>query len=98
MHKLASKTMIEILPQKLMTFIEAKCGSLASTPDFFDVIGQVSWYEEESAAKWILHISCFLLFVIDDETTPLAAQNLLLALLKKHQNTTKNCVWWWGLL
>jgi len=51
MHKLASKTMIEILPQKLMTFIEAKCGSLASTPDFFDVIGQVSWYEEESAAK-----------------------------------------------
>eukprot|EP00093_Oithona_nana_P002504 02504.XXX_19367_17100_1 [CDS] Oithona nana genome sequencing. len=49
MHKLASKTMIEILPQKLMTFIEAKCGSLASTPDFFDVIGQVSWYEEEAA-------------------------------------------------
>merc|ERR1719210_806925 len=48
MHKLASKTMIEILPQKLMGFIEKKCGSLASTPDFFDVIGQVSWFEEES--------------------------------------------------
>merc|ERR1712141_697089 len=47
MHKLASKTMIEILPPKLMTHIEAKCGSLASTPDFFDVIGQVSWYEDE---------------------------------------------------
>jgi hypothetical protein len=46
MHKLASKTMIEILPAKLMTYIESKCGSLASTPDFFDVIGQVSWYEE----------------------------------------------------
>jgi len=46
MHKLASKTMIEILPEKLMKHIEAKCGSLASTPDFFDVIGQVSWYEE----------------------------------------------------
>merc|ERR1712161_142166 len=25
---------------------EFKCGSLASTPDFFDVIGQVSWYDE----------------------------------------------------
>jgi len=47
MHKLASKTMIEILPEKLMKHIEAKCGSVASTPDFFDVIGQVSWYEEE---------------------------------------------------
>merc|ERR1712193_348994 len=46
MHKLASKTMIEILPPKLMTHIEAKCGSLASTPDFFDVIGQVSWFED----------------------------------------------------
>merc|ERR1712156_367539 len=46
MHKLASKTMIEILPDKLIKYIEAKCGSLASTPDFFDVIGQVSWYDE----------------------------------------------------
>merc|ERR1711994_501026 len=33
-------------PPKLMTHIEAKCGSLASTPDFFDVIGQVSWFED----------------------------------------------------
>ena len=49
MHKLASKTMIEILPEKLMGFIEKKCGSLASTPDFFDVIGQVSWYDEGDA-------------------------------------------------
>lgn len=46
MHKLASKTMIEILPEKLMKHIENKCGSLASTPDFFDVIGQVSWYDD----------------------------------------------------
>merc|ERR1711953_529603 len=45
MHKLASKTMIEILPPNLASFIEKKCGSLAGTPDFFDVIGQVSWYE-----------------------------------------------------
>ena len=62
MHKLASKTMIEILPSNLAEYIEKKCGSLAGTqnitirikrhdffplgtPDFFDVIGQVSWYE-----------------------------------------------------
>jgi len=50
MHKLASKTMIEILPEKLMKYIETKCGSLASTPDFFDVIGQVSWYDEAAEA------------------------------------------------
>ena len=43
MHKLASKTMMEILPDKLMKHMEAKFGSLATTPDFFDVIGQVSW-------------------------------------------------------
>ncbi len=41
MHKLASKTMIEILPDKLIQHIEAKIGSIATTPDFFDVIGQV---------------------------------------------------------
>merc|ERR1711988_939077 len=45
MHKLASKTMIEILPPNLAEYVEKKCGSLAGTPDFFDVIGQVSWYE-----------------------------------------------------
>jgi len=48
MHKLASKTMIEILPANLASFVEKKCGSLAGTPDFFDVIGQVSWYEPEA--------------------------------------------------
>ncbi|XP_023325849.1 paladin isoform X2 [Eurytemora carolleeae] len=48
MHKLASKTMIEILPPNLAAHIEKKCGSLAGTPDFFDVIGQVSWYEPEA--------------------------------------------------
>merc|ERR550517_2278556 len=41
MHKLASKTMIEILPENLANHVEKKCGSLAGTPDFFDVIGQV---------------------------------------------------------
>merc|ERR1739848_351741 len=48
MHKLASKTMIEILPENLAAHVEKKCGSLAGTPDFFDVIGQVSWYEPEA--------------------------------------------------
>merc|ERR1712110_443093 len=43
MHKLASKTMIEILPESLIAHVEEKCGSLAATPDFLDVIGQVSW-------------------------------------------------------
>ena len=44
MHKLASKTMIEILPDRLIKFIESKLGSIESTPDFFDVIGQVINY------------------------------------------------------
>jgi len=35
MHKLASKTMIEILPSKLTGYIEDKCGSLATTPGFY---------------------------------------------------------------
>merc|ERR1711972_1135367 len=48
MHKLASKTMIEILPDNLSSHVEKKCGALAGTPDFFDVIGQVSWYEPEA--------------------------------------------------
>jgi len=48
MHKLASKTMIEILPTNLANHVEKKCGSLAGTPDFFDVIGQVSWYEPDA--------------------------------------------------
>jgi predicted protein tyrosine phosphatase len=47
MHKLASKTMIEILPDYLSKYIEGKCGSLATTPDFFDVLGQVSWYDRD---------------------------------------------------
>jgi len=51
MHKLASKTMIEILPDNLSSYIESKCGSLASTPDFFDVIGQVSWFQGGDEAK-----------------------------------------------
>eukprot|EP00096_Caligus_rogercresseyi_P006394 TRINITY_DN227_c0_g1_i1.p1 TRINITY_DN227_c0_g1~~TRINITY_DN227_c0_g1_i1.p1 ORF type:complete len:495 (+),score=211.05 TRINITY_DN227_c0_g1_i1:176-1660(+) len=49
MHKLASKTMIEILPANLSAYVESKCGNLASTPDFYDVIGQVSWYDEGKA-------------------------------------------------
>ncbi|TRY76868.1 hypothetical protein TCAL_03830 [Tigriopus californicus] len=55
MHKLASKTMIEILPEKLINYIEERCGSLATTPDFFDVIGQVSWYQEDGSGILPMH-------------------------------------------
>jgi hypothetical protein len=49
MHKLASKTMIEILPQKLTSYIESRCGSLATTPgncpnyvfNFFAIFGSM---------------------------------------------------------
>merc|ERR1712038_177176 len=51
MHKLASKTMVTILPATLSAYIEEKCGNLESTPDFFDVIGQVSWYDEGPKAE-----------------------------------------------
>ena len=33
MHKLASKTMIEILPDNLAAYVEKKCGSLAGKFD-----------------------------------------------------------------
>ncbi len=46
MHKLASKTMVEILPDRLMKYIEEKLGNVTATPDFFDVIGQVSWFDD----------------------------------------------------
>lgn len=54
MHKLASKTMIEILPESLIAHVEEKCGSLAATPDFFDVIGQVSWFEDKADRKSVV--------------------------------------------
>jgi hypothetical protein len=47
MHKLASKTMMEILPDNLLAHVEKKLG-VAVTPDFFDVIGQVSWFDDGS--------------------------------------------------
>jgi hypothetical protein len=44
MHKLACKTMIEILPPAISTHIEKKCGTLSGA-EFYDVVGNMSWYE-----------------------------------------------------
>jgi len=44
MHKLACKTMIEILPAEISAHIEKKCGSLNGA-EFYDVVGNMSWYE-----------------------------------------------------
>jgi len=45
MHKLASKTMIEILPENLAAFVEKKCGSLAGTQQLVRTNCLNSWYE-----------------------------------------------------
>jgi len=45
MHKLASKTMIEILPAEISAHIEKKCGSLSGA-EFYDVVGNMSWFEK----------------------------------------------------
>merc|ERR1712002_438521 len=45
MHKMASKTMIEILPADITAHIEKKCGSL-SNAEFYDVVGNMSWFEK----------------------------------------------------
>ena len=53
--------MVEILPEKLIDFIEAKCGSLATTPDFFDVIGQVCELTQNQVQS-VTGLSNFFLF------------------------------------
>jgi len=47
MHKMASKTMVEILPADIIAHIEKKCGSIVGA-DFYDVVGNMSWYEPEN--------------------------------------------------
>ena len=44
MHKLASKTMIEILPANLAEYIEKKCGSLAGNDEQYLLISKL-FYE-----------------------------------------------------
>ena len=36
--------MIDILPPKLKTYMEDKFGDLAKVPDFYDMVGQLSYY------------------------------------------------------
>jgi len=47
MHKMASKTMVEILPADIIAHIEKKCGSIVGA-DFYDVVGNMSWYEPQN--------------------------------------------------
>ena len=44
MRKLAGRTLIDILPPKLKTYMEEKFGDLAKVPDFYDMVGQLSYY------------------------------------------------------
>merc|ERR1712055_1045184 len=44
MRKLAGRTLIEVLPPKLSVYLEDKCGDLAKVPDFYDMVGQLSYY------------------------------------------------------
>jgi len=44
MRKLAGRTLLEVLPQKLLVYLESKLGSLANVPDFYDMVGTLSMY------------------------------------------------------
>jgi len=44
MRKLAGRTLIEVLPPKLAVYLEEKLGDLSRVPDFYDMVGQLSYY------------------------------------------------------
>ena len=44
MRKLAGRTLIDVLPSKLEVYLEAKLGDLNKVPDFYDMVGQLSFY------------------------------------------------------
>ena len=44
MRKLAGRTLIDILPPKLTVYMEDKFGDLNKVPDFYDMVGQLSYY------------------------------------------------------
>ena len=44
MRKLAGRTLIEVLPPKLSVYLEEKLGDLSKVPDFYDMVGQLSYY------------------------------------------------------
>jgi len=44
MRKLAGRTLLEVLPAKLLEYLEAKLGNLSNVPDFYDMVGTLSMY------------------------------------------------------
>ena len=44
MRKLAGRTLIDVLPPKLTVYMEEKFGDLAKVPDFYDMVGTLSYY------------------------------------------------------
>lgn len=44
MRKLAGRTLIDILPPKLSVYLEDKLGDLNKVPDFYDMVGLLSFY------------------------------------------------------
>merc|ERR1712180_340214 len=44
MRKLAGRTLIDVLPPKLSIYLEEKLGDLNKVPDFYDMVGQLSYY------------------------------------------------------
>ena len=36
--------MIDVLPPKLIEYLEAKFGDLSKVPDFYDMVGQLSYF------------------------------------------------------
>jgi len=44
MRKLAGKTLLEVLPQKLVGYLETKLNIHGVVPDFYEMVGQLSYY------------------------------------------------------
>jgi len=44
MRKLAGRTLLEVVPPKLTTYLESKLGNLSNVPDFYDMVGTLSMY------------------------------------------------------
>merc|ERR1712183_735252 len=44
MRKLAGRTLIDVLPPKLCTYLEEKFGDLNKVPDFYEMVGQLSYF------------------------------------------------------
>merc|ERR1712190_99769 len=44
MRKLAGRTLIDVLPPNLEVYLEGKLGDLNKVPDFYDMVGQLSFF------------------------------------------------------